>query len=429
MNRSAALFFLLVPALSYAADDVSTQAATVLKQNCAGCHGAAMKASGLDVRSREALLTGGERGAAIKPGKPEESRLYRQVAGLDTPSMPPGRKLKPEQIDVLRQWIEAGAELKAPAVEEKVDLSKLEERPITAEERQYWAFVPPKRAEIPANGAKNPVDAFVNQVLAERHLKPAPRADRRSLLRRAYLDLIGLPPSPEQTQAFLNDLSPDAFAKVVEELLANPHYGERWGRHWLDLVRYADSGGFEYDRDRGNAWRYRDYVIKAFQDDKPYSQFLKEQLAGDEFAPDSYEARIATGYLRQGLENNIKTEQTRLDELDDLVSTTSTAFLGLTVGCARCHNHKFDPIPQKDYYRLQAVFFPTRGIEFPLVSKDVVAQHKAENDRLTKLQEPLKQQLEAIQRPYRDAIAKEKIAQLPEYIRVALDTPADKRTE
>jgi hypothetical protein len=176
------------------------------------------------------------------------------------------------------------------------------------------------------------------------------------LIRRAYLDLTGLPPTPAQVNAFVNDRSRDAFSKVVEELLASPHYGERWGRHWLDVVRYADSGGFEYDRDRPNAWRYRDYVIRAFNEDKPYNRFVQEQIAGDELWPESAGARIATGYLRLGLENNLKNEQTRLDELDDLVSTTSNAFLGITVGCARCHDHKFDPIPTADYYSLYGVF-------------------------------------------------------------------------
>lgn len=414
------------------ADDLTDRAIQVLRQNCAGCHGGALKASGLDVRSREALLAGGERGRALEPGQAVQSRLYRFVAGLDQPSMPPGKKLAPEQIDLIRQWIDAGAPMNSAAPAPKEDpaaLAKLEEHPITGEERRFWAFVPPVRAAVPQNGAKNPIDAFLNATLQARQIQPAPPAGRRSLLRRAYLDLIGLPPAPAQVEAFLNDRSPDAFAKVVEQLLASPHYGERWGRHWLDLVRYADSGGFEFDRDRPNAWRYRDYVVQAFQQDKPYNRFIEEQLAGDEIAPSSVEARVATGYLRQGLENNLKNEQTRLDELDDLVSTTSGAFLGLTVGCARCHNHKFDPIPQKDYYRLQAVFFPTKATEYPLVSAEAIKQHEAEMRHITELQAPWKKQLADLEQPYRDRILADKKAKLADYIQVALRTPPEKRTE
>ena len=282
---------------------------------------------------------------------------------------------------------------------------------------------------VPENGARNPVDAFLRDALARKGLKPSPAADRRTLIRRAYLDLTGLPPSPAQVNAFVNNPAPDAFAKVIEELLASPHYGERWGRHWLDTVRFADSGGFEYDRDRPNAWRYRDYVIQAFNTDKPYDRFVKQQIAGDEIWPDSGEARIAVGYLRLGLENNLKNDQTRLDELDDLVSTTANAFLGLTVGCARCHNHKFDPIPQKDYYRMQAVFFPAKPHDYPLVSAEDVARFDQEQKRIDDLQKPWKEQLKQLEQPYRDRLIEEKKVKLPDYIQLALRTPPEKRTD
>jgi uncharacterized protein DUF1553/uncharacterized protein DUF1549 len=194
-------------------------------------------------------------------------------------------------------------------------------------------------------------------------------------------------------------------------------------------VRFADSGGFEYDRDRPNAWRYRDYVIRAFNTDKPYDRFVKEQVAGDEIWPDSNEARIAVGYLRLGLENNLKNDQTRLDELDDLVSTTANAFLGLTVGCARCHNHKFDPIPQKDYYRMQAVFFPAKPHEYPLVSAEDVARFDQEQKGIDELQKPWKEQVKQLEQPYRDRLMEEKKAKLPDYIQLALRTPPEKRTD
>src|SRR5437899_1509257 len=194
----------------------------------------------------------------------------------------------------------------------------------------------------------------------ERGLTPAPRAARVTLLRRAYLDLIGLPPSPAETAAFLADTRPDGWERVIDTLLASPHYGERWGRHWLDVARYADSSGFEHDIDRPNAWRYRDYVIRAFNDDKPYNVFLKEQIAGDELDTKTDDTLIATGFLRAGPRVAFREKdnpERRYEYLDDLIATTGRGVLGLTVQCARCHNHKFDPIPQKDYYSLEATFF------------------------------------------------------------------------
>jgi len=390
------------------------RAVSILRENCAGCHGAAVKMSKLDLRTRESILAGGAHGPAIQPGDPEKSRLFRLIAGLDKPAMPPTGKLRDEQIAALRVWIEEGAPMPESAQNS---------------EPQYWAFRPPVRPPVPNVGTPNPVDAFLRAAMRVKGLKPSQRADRRSLIRRAYLDLIGLPPTPEQVNAFVNDQSPHAFSKVVEELLASPHYGERWGRHWLDLVRYADSAGFEFDRDRPNAFRYRDYVIRAFNEDKPYDRFLKEQIAGDELWPDSAEARTATGFLRLGLENNLKNEQTRLDELDDVVSTTSNVFLALTIGCARCHDHKFDPIPQKDYYRVQAVFYPAKPHEFPLVPADEVARFEKEKKRITDLQAPFKEQLKQLEQPYRDRLLDEKKSKLPPYIQLALRTPPEKRTE
>ena len=414
-------------------EDLAGKASALLEKNCFSCHGAA-KMSKLDLRSREAMLAGGERGPAIEPGKAESSRLFRFVAGLDKPTMPPGKALPPDQIDTLRQWIDSGAPFTASASAKSNDsgsaaLAKLEERPITDEERRFWSFRPLVRNPLPGVGAKNAVDAFITAKLNEKGLRAGPQADRRSLIRRAYLDLSGLPPAPADVDAFLADRSPDAFSKIVEHLLASPAYGERWGRHWLDVVRFADSGGFEFDRDRPNAWRYRDYVIRAFNDDKPYDRFVREQIAGDEIAPDSADARIATGYLRLGLENNIKTGQTRLDELDDLVSTTSNAFLGLTVGCARCHNHKFDPIPQKDYYRMQAVFFPGKATEFPLVSKREVELFEAEQKRIDAREKAWKEQIAAIEKPYKEKLIDAKKSKLPDYMQLALKTPPEKRTE
>src|SRR5262249_23707090 len=321
----------------------------------------------------------------------------------------------------------AGASLD-PAPEAAAEPKQtIPERPITAEERRYWAFQKPKRATPP--GADNPIDAFLRAALEAKGVKPASRADRRDLIRRAYLDLLGLPPAPAEVEAFVADRSPNAWPNLVEKLLASSHYGERWARHLLDLVRYEDSDGFEFDVDRKEAWRYRDYVVQAFNSDKPYDQFIREQLAGDEYAPESQEARIATGYLRLGPSGGGGGERGRQDSLDDIITTTSLTFSGLTVGCARCHDHKFDPIPQRDYYRIQAAFSSIRPMSFPLAPPDVVAAHKAEVSRIEELERPLKKQKAALEEPHRKKLVDEEIAKLPEYLQVAWRTPPEKRTD
>ena len=246
--------------------------------------------------------------------------------------------------------------------------------------RKHWAFQPLTKAPIPAvkdaAWARNDVDRFILSALEAKGLRPSPEADRHTLIRRVTFDLIGLPPTPEEVEAFVQDKSPQAWERVVDRLLASPHYGERWGRHWLDLARYADSSGFHNDLDRPHAWRYRDYVIRSFNEDKPYARFIAEQLAGDEVPGADEETLVATGFCRNGPSNednmgNNK-EQYRLDELDDVIATTSTVFLGLTVGCARCHDHKTDPILSADYYSLLAVFNGTekRGVPKESDEKD-----------------------------------------------------------
>lgn len=420
----------------FGATDLSRQALEIFTENCLVCHGAGMAMSKLDLRSMKSMLAGGERGPALVPGSAEKSRLFRFTAGLEQPSMPPGKKLPTAQIEILKQWIDAGAtfpEVPAAKLDAKASLAALEERPITEQERRYWAFQAPVRHPLPpvrdAGWVRNPIDAFLLSAMESKGLRPSPEADKRALVRRVYLDLIGLPPTPSEVQAFVRDTSPTAYEQLIERLLQSPYYGERWGRHWLDLVRYADSGGYEVDRDRPNAWRYRDYVIQAWNADKPYDQFIREQIAGDEIAPESHDALIATGLLRHGPEANIKTEQTRMDELDDIVATTSTAFLGMTVGCARCHNHKFDPIPQKDYYRIQAVFFPAKYADYPLAPEKDVEIYKARQKRIEELQTPLKKKRDALERPFREKLLQEKKSRLPGYIQTALQTPPEKRTE
>ena len=432
LRHSICIWILAAP-LSIAAADLAEEANAVLQENCRMCHGAAMQQSGLDLRTCAGILQGGERGPAVTGANPKRSWLWKLTTHQTKPSMPPGRKLPDEQIEVLRKWIMAGAPMPESAVSDEeaerlAALKKLEERPISDEERQWWAFRKPVSPAVPG-GKENAVDGFLAAALREKGLQPGPRADKRTLVRRVYLDLIGLPPSPEETRAFLADDAPDAWERLVESLLASPHYGERWGRHWLDLVHYADSGGYERDFDWPTMWRYRDYVVDAFNNDKRYDDFIREQIAGDEIAPNSAAAHVATGFLRMVLDNNVKDERTRMDELDDNVATTAQTFLGMTVQCARCHNHKFDPIPQKDYYQMQAVFFSTVGVDYPLVPQSVVAAHKAENASIAERQEPLKARIAELEKPRRDALFETKLDSLPAYYREAWETPSAERTE
>jgi hypothetical protein len=417
-------FLWFLPVLA-CAQDPAARAQAVITKNCLVCHGAAIQSSKLDLRTRESMLKGGDRGPALTPGQPESSGIYRFAAGLDQPSMPPGKKLPPEDVEAIRQWIAGGAEWTAPAAapDPKAALAKLEERPITEEERAFWSFQPVQRP--PAKS----IDELWLAGLRSKGIEPNPAASRRALIRRAYLDLIGLPPTPTEVQAFLNDQSPDAFAKVVDELLASPHYGERWGRHWLDLVRYSDSAGYEFDRDRPTAFRFRDWVVRAFNEDMPYDKFLRWQIAGDEMEPGNPDAITATSFLRLGPEANIKTAQTRADELDDILATTGGALFGMTLGCARCHNHKFDPIPQKDYYRMQAVFFNAQPEDVPIVPAARVEEFRRELAAWQARQKELQAERAVIEKPYRDRLLEEKKSRLPVYLQQALRTSADQRTE
>jgi mono/diheme cytochrome c family protein len=422
-------------------DDRARQVYGIFKQHCFECHGESRKGR-LDLRTHDTLNNGGLNGPAIVAHEPDRSRLYQRVTHPDPKrAMPPPThpRLSEDDREAIRAWIVDGGSF--ASVEEAVPdehksaatLAVIEERPITPAERQYWAFQRPTRLPVPRvsheRWGTHPIDAFLLAAMRAKKLTPSPRADRRTLIRRAYLDLLGLPPSPEEVEAFVNDRAPDAWPKLVDRLLASPHYGERWARHWLDLVRYADSGGFEFDVDRQEMWRYRDYVVKSFNDDKPYSQFVREQLAGDELAPGSDEAMIATGFLRLGPEGGGGGERGRQDSLDDIVMTTTLTFMGMTVSCARCHNHKFDPIPQKDYYRIQTVFAPTRGVEHPLVPSHEVTAHRAETERLESLLKPLRQAKKDVEAPFLKQLVDREIALLPEYLRIAWNTPPAERTE
>src|SRR5258708_3768616 len=303
-------------------------------------------------------------------------------------------------------------------------------------DREGWALRKLVRPKPPAvrdpRWSRNPIDAFVFAKLAEKRLPAAPRASKWTLVRRAYLDLTGLPPSPEEVDAFIGDDSPDAFGKLVDRLLASPHYGEHWGRHWLDVARYADTGGYEQDFTYPNAWRYRDYVIRALNQDKPYDRFIREQIAGDELDDGGDDALIATGFNRVGATVGFREKdnpQYRYIYLDDAIGTTTRAFLGLTVACARCHDHKFDPILQTDYYRLMAVFFPYINYDHPLAPPDQVAAYEARKREMEARIHPLQEKIRAIEEPYRKLAFEKRLATFPQDIQDSVHTPEEKRTE
>src|SRR5262249_47440557 len=364
---------------------------------------------------------GGGRGPAIVPGYAEKSLLYDAILGRGKLAMPPPGKLGQEEIEAIKDWINRGAHWPAASAEVKTPLTT------------WWSFKPIVRPEAPALASawvRTPIDGFVLQKLDANGMKPAPEADRRTLLRRVYFDLTGLPPSPEQIKAFLDDTAPDAYEKVVDSLLKSPRYGEKWGSYWLDVVRYADTGGFETDLVYINAWRYRDYVIKAFNEDKPFDRFVKEQIAGDEIWPDNNDARIATGLYTIGPrlhESAMIPAKDRSEILTEWADTTSAAFLGLTMGCARCHDHKYDPISQKDYYALQAVFAGSEEQELILTDPFAQNSYKAGLTRYLYL-EQTRARLEPItSRSRKRLVDKIKQKYRPEEV-AAYETPSRKRT-
>jgi hypothetical protein len=361
-----------------------------LTANCLKCHGGEKVRSGLNLSSRELLLKGGDNGPAVTPGKGQASRLVKLVARQEEPHMPPKTPAPKEAVELLAKWIDLGAAYDKPLIES----APAGKRPLTVTEqdRQYWAYrtlrepTPPPVTD--AAWVRNPIDRFLLARMEAAGIPPARDADKRTLIRRVYFDLIGLPPTPEEVKAFVRDASPNAYEKVVDQLLASPRFGERWARHWLDPARYAESHGFEHDYYRPYAYHYRDFVIKAFNADMPYDQFMRWQIAGDELAPDDTLALAATGFLGAGVyPTQITTreaERVRYDAMDDMLATTGYAMLGLTVGCARCHDHKYDPIPTRDYYRMLSAFTTTVRSEVE-VDLGTPAQKKTQADFEAKL--------------------------------------------
>lgn len=310
-----------------------------------------------------------------------------------------------------------------------------ESKPFTAQDRNYWAFQPVRRAAPPQvrNGAwvRNPIDAFILQRLEGEGIAPGPHADKVTLLRRVSFDLTGLPPTPEDVQNFLADQSPNAYERVVDRLLASPHYGERWGRHWLDVARYAESDGFRADEPRLNVWRYRDYVVRSFNEDKGYDRFIREQIAGDELWPNDPEARTATAFSRHYPEewNARDLEQRRQEALQDITDAVGSAFLGLTVGCAKCHDHKFDPILQKDYYRLQAFFAHTSNDDrIPLWSPERIAEEKRKSQDWDDATRDIRKEIEALMEEGRQTVIRGEFFKFPDLVKAAVAKPANERT-
>jgi hypothetical protein len=344
--------------------DFEAEIRPLLLATCGDCHGPDTQESGLRLDVRHRAFKGGDFGPVIIAGKAAESELITRInRGDPEKAMPPDKPLSPDEIALLTRWIDGGAEWP------ETDADRVARETDRDPRLDHWAWqpvsrpaVPPARPDWPVH---NEIDRFLQQTLSEKHLAPAPEADRRTLIRRLSLDLLGLPPSPEEVAAFIADESSDAYERLVDRLLASPHYGERWARHWLDIAHYADTHGFERDQLRPNAWRYRDWVINALNDGMPYDEFLRRQIAGDALAPDDPEHVIAAGFLAAGpwdFVGQVETKsdelrrQARADDLDDMVTQVMTSACGVTINCARCHDHKLDPVPQRDYYSLVAVF-------------------------------------------------------------------------
>lgn len=383
--------------------------APLFEARCAKCHGPTKIRGGLDLVTPSGIMRGGDNGAAIVPGDASASLLMRHIRHEEEPGMPYKEDKLPEaEIEAIAAWIEAGAELPNVGIEAAPTSTEMI---VTDEDRSFWSFRPLRNPDVPpveGNWARNEIDHFILAQMRDHNLSPTPEADKRTLIRRAYCDLIGLPPTPEEIEAFVHDNAPDAYERVVDELLASPHYGERWGRHWLDLARYADSSGYEFDYERPNAYPYRDFVIKALNDDMPYDQFVQWQLAGDEYEPDNPEAIAATGFLAAGPNvNNQDNEENFYNEMDDIASTTASTFLGMTMACARCHDHKYDPMPTRDYYRIVSAFTTTkRGDQYMATRAEARAYteaKKAWDSDLRKAQHERNRFLEPFRKTVREA--------------------------
>src|SRR6266487_1027059 len=448
------LLFASAPVIAAAPPTFEKDIRPILKAHCFDCHGEGEKLrGGLDLRLRRLILKGGEDGPVLVPGKPDRSPLFKLVDSGEMPKRE--KKLTRDEVALIKKWIASGAKAARP---EPAQIGK--GAGITDEERAFWSFQPIRHPAVPntkpKDRARTPIDAFLVSAMAKKKLGFSPDAEKVTLLRRAYFDVIGLPPTPAEVEAFLADTAPDAYERLIDRLLDSPHYGERWGRHWLDVAGYADSDGYsDADPPRGYAYKYRDYVIRSFNADKPFDRFITEQLAGDELAhatqgslqaaladPQLREWLIATGFLRMGADGTATPAvadpgAVRNQVVADTIKIVSTSLLGLSVGCAQCHDHRYDPIPQTDYYRLRAVIEPAydpknwRTPDQRLVSLYTEAERKKADEVETEAKK-LADEKETKQKQYiEEALTKhlEKFEPpLREQLRAAYDTPADKRT-
>ncbi len=412
-----------------------TKVRPLLVDNCFSCHSEKKQKGGLRLDSLAAVQKGGKNGPILTPGKPGESKLIVAISYKDEDlQMPPDDQLSEEQVATLTQWVAMGAPWPASSAKLTAPLAKSKKRIITDEDRGFWSFQPVKDAVPPATDdgwCRNPIDHFILAKLQAEGLTPAPEADRPTLIRRLTFDLHGLPPTPAEVDAFTRDPAPDAYEKLLDRLLASPRYGEHWARHWLDLVRYAESDGFKQDAFRPNAWPYRDYVIKSFNDDKPYDRFVTEQLAADEIAPGDPTLAVATGYFRHGVyeynQRDVPKQWSQM--LDDVTDVTGDVFLGLSMGCARCHDHKFDPILQADYYRLRAFFAPMLPRnDLPLATAEEYAAYQAAETEWQKKATSLLDQIATVEKTALAKTAAVAIGKFPEETQALLQKPIAERT-
>jgi Protein of unknown function (DUF1553)/Protein of unknown function (DUF1549)/Planctomycete cytochrome C/Concanavalin A-like lectin/glucanases superfamily len=407
----------------------------ILEQNCYKCHShEAEKIKGdFVLDSRGGLLKGGETGPAVVPGDAERSLLIKAVQHVDEDlQMPPKKKLADADIATLTEWVKLGA----PYGENHIGSATAQKgRRGTTEDRNWWSFQPVRKVTVPEvkddGWSRNPIDHFIFAKLNAEELTPSPAAQPRALIRRVYFDLIGLPPSADDVERFAADPSPGAYEKVIEKLLNSQQYGEKWARHWLDLVRFAESDGYKSDSFRPNAWRYRDYVIRSFNEDKPYNRFLMEQVAADELWPDEPDALVGVGFLRLWIyeynQRNVKSQWSTI--LNDLTDVTGDALMGLGIQCARCHDHKFDPILQRDYYRLQAFYAPIAPRDdLPLATPAQLAAYRAQLAKWEEATAEIRSKIKAIEQPVRDKTARAAIDKLPKDIQAIMSKPTSERT-
>ncbi|MBA2112970.1 DUF1549 domain-containing protein [Bremerella alba] len=404
-----------------------TKIRPLLAQHCFECHGAKEQKADLRLDRRNHFMKGGSSGPIVVPGKPDESELLAAVK-YESYEMPPSGPLPDEQIAVLETWIKNGAYWPEHPGEPR------EDELFSKEDRAWWAFQPVERPDVPQVDHEatkhNPIDNFIHAKLKEQKLSAAPPAEPRDLIRRLYFDMLGVPPSPEDVNAFANDPSAAAYEKLVDKVLADPRYGQRWATHWLDVVRYADSDGYRQDAYRPLAYRYRDYVIKSLNEDKSYKQFMTEQLAGDEVAPDDPDALVATYFLRAGVYeyNSRDAEGQQILINDELTDTVGDVFLGMGIACAHCHNHKYDPILRDDYYRLQAFFKPLIWKDsHPLASDESLEKYQDELAKWEAKHQNLLDQIEEIEKKPRESAQRKAVEMFPEEVQEMYWKPAEQR--